>query len=70
MKFVLDTYRDVAFGEGKQRVHAIFTFLIWFAAGAYLFSTLGVYVEALQGQHLSAMGGLFVSAVVAAIKLT
>jgi hypothetical protein len=70
MRFVLDTYRDVAFGGKQRRIHAVFTFLIWFAAGAYLFSSLGVYIEVLDGQHFSVMGGLIVSALVAAIKFT
>ena len=70
LKFVFDTYRDVAFGTKNRRVHAVFTFLIWFAAGAYLFSTLGIFIEPLQGQHVSAIGGIAVSAIVAAMKFT
>ena len=70
MTFVFDTYKDLAFGTKQRRIHAVFTFLIWFAAGAYLFSTLGGYIELFEGQHKSVIGGIVTSAFATAVKST
>ena len=70
MKLVLDTYRDVASGDRDRRVHALFTFALWFAAGGYVVSSLSEYVSFIEAGFPSIVGGVVVSAVVAFIKFS
>ena len=70
MKFALDTYRDVAQGTRDRKIHALFTFALWFAAGGYLFATLGEYFVPLASDTANFLGALAVSTVVSAIKFS
>ena len=70
MKFAFDTYRDVVSDDSVRRTNALFTFALWFAAGGYITSTILPYLPALEGTLPTVIGGLVVSGVVAALKIT
>lgn len=67
MRLALDTYRDIANGDGRRRIHALFTLGIWFAAGGYLFSSLGEYFVLFQDDLASIFGAFFLSALISVI---
>ena len=69
MKFALDTYRDVVHGTPDRRFRAISTFALWFVAGAYVTSTLLVYVSLFEGLAAEMVGGAVIACCAAAIKL-
>lgn len=69
MKFALDTYRDIAHGTRERRIHAAWTFALWFVAGAYVTSTAMFYFAPVEGLVAEIVGGAVVAAAVAAIKL-
>jgi uncharacterized membrane protein (DUF4010 family) len=70
MKFAMDTFKDVAYGSGPRRVHALLTFGLWFSAGAFLVSTAQFYVGPMDSMLASVVGGAVVSAGAAALKLS
>lgn len=70
MKFAMDTYKDVLHGTRDRRIHALFTFGLWFAAGGYIFSSLGEYIEPLASNTASLVGAFLVSTIVAALKFS
>jgi hypothetical protein len=68
MRFALDTYREVRYGNAERRIRALFTFAMWFVAGAYLTSTILFYISPLDGASVSAIGGLAVACIAATLK--
>lgn len=69
MRLALDTYRDVVSGDQERRIHALFTFALWFVAGAFVVSAVTFYIVPMESLAVSVFGGAVVSAFVAAIKL-
>lgn len=64
MSFTFDTYEDVWHGDRDRRIHAMFTFAIWFAAGGYIISALGEYIPLLSTSIASLIGALLIAALV------
>ena len=67
VQFTMDTYKDIAHGPRDRRIHAITAFALWFAAGAYVTSTVLYYVSPVGGMAAELVGGAVVALAAAAI---
>lgn len=70
VRFALDTYREVVSGNKNRRIHALFTFGMWFIAGAFTVSCVTHYIPGEAGASPEIYGGIITSGLVAAIKIT
>ena len=69
MKFALDTCKAVWSGNADQRVRALSTFGVWFAAGAFTVSTITHYVAPFEGMAVDVVGGFAFALVAMTAKL-
>lgn len=70
MRFALDTFREITGNDPDRRRHALFTFVLWFIAGAFVISTLQFYFLPYEGIAAQLIGGTFVSLAALCLKFT